>query len=87
MLDKNGNEHVPYTNNAKLKLREEQLDISKKLIKIGEVTIHKEVLTEERNITVPITHEELVVKRRDIDNDNPSNKGEPIEVVRIPIST
>jgi len=87
MLNKNGSEHDPYINSAKLKLREEQLDISKKLIKTAEVTMHKEVMTEERNITVPITREEIVIKKRVIDNDDPSNKGEPIEVIRIPIST
>ena len=87
MQNKKDSEHGIYTNNAKLKLREEQLDISKKLIKNGEVTMHKEVFTEERNIIVPIMHEELVIKKRVIDSDNPSNKGEPVEVIRIPIST
>lgn len=64
----------------KLKLREEQIDISKKWIQTGEVTVHKEVLTQEKNITVPVTHEELVIEKKVLD--------EPVhtETIRIPIS-
>ncbi len=45
-------------------LREEQLQVHKQVIPTGEVVIRKEVITEEKTITVPVTREELVIERR-----------------------
>ncbi|WP_010250550.1 YsnF/AvaK domain-containing protein [Acetivibrio cellulolyticus] len=74
-----------YANAAKLQLKEERLDISKKLIQTGEVRMHKEVLTEERSITVPVIREELVIEKKAISDD--TNADEHTETIRIPIST
>lgn len=60
-----------------LQLREEQLDISKERIKTGEVSMHKESYTEEKTITVPVVHEELVIEKRIL--------GQEAETIRIPI--
>jgi len=66
---------------ATLRLHEEQLDIVKKWVKTGDVDIHKEVLTEEKTLTVPVTREELVVEKKFLDKTSDGN----VEVIRIPI--
>lgn len=70
-----------------IQIREEQLDIAKKLIQTGEVTVHKEVLTEEKNLVVPVTREELVIEKKVLDTDqSPDKSYKHIETLRIPIS-
>ncbi|MDY0944017.1 YsnF/AvaK domain-containing protein [Priestia megaterium] len=71
---------------AKLQLHKEELDISKKWIKTGEVSIHKEVFTEEKTITIPVTHEELIIEKKVLATENPDQTGEHTEIIRIPIS-
>ena len=44
-------------------VREEVLLAQKQLVQIGEVILHKEVITENKTIIVPITREELVIER------------------------
>lgn len=68
---------------ATLQLREEQLDITKRWVQTGDVTMHKEILTEEKNIVVPIAREELVIEKQVF------AKGQPYghtETIRIPVS-
>lgn len=66
-------------NDMKMQLWEERMEISKNKIQTGEVSIHKEVVTEEKNITVPVKREELVI-------ENNNDKGEEnTETIRIPI--
>lgn len=81
-------EHVMSDANhdAQLQLREEQLDISKKWVKTGEVTMHKEVVTEEKTIVVPVTREELVIEKKALDPENPDETNGHAETIRIPIS-
>ena len=71
---------------AKFQLRKEQLDISKKLIQTGEVTFHKEVLIEKKNITVPVTHVELVIEKKISDTEATNKMGGNIKTIRIPLS-
>lgn len=82
-------EQIIYDNDheIKLQLREEQLDITKKLVQTGEVTMHKEFVKEEKNILVPTTREELVIEKKTLNTKNPDNLEEHTEVIRIPIST
>lgn len=71
---------------VKMQLRKEQMEISKEKIQTGEVSIHKEVLTKEENITVPVKQEELVIEKEVF---NPQSHGESkahTETIRIPIS-
>jgi uncharacterized protein (TIGR02271 family) len=70
----------------KIQLREEQMKISKNKIQTGEVSIHKEVLTEEENITVPVKREELVIEKT-VSNPQIHDKSDVhTETIRIPIS-
>ncbi|AVQ45946.1 YsnF/AvaK domain-containing protein [Clostridium botulinum] len=69
----------------KMQLREEQMKISKNKIQTGEVSIHKEVLTEERNITVPVKREELVIENTVCDPQFHNKSEGHTETIRIPI--
>ncbi|MDF2037461.1 YsnF/AvaK domain-containing protein [Cytobacillus oceanisediminis] len=71
-----------------LKLREEQLDVSKERVQAGEVEIHKDVVEEQKAINVPVEHEEVYVERRKVDDPTGVNTS-PIsdeETIRIPIT-
>jgi len=45
-------------------LREERLKVSKRPVEAGDVKIRKEVVTEDKTITVPVEREEVVIERR-----------------------
>jgi uncharacterized protein (TIGR02271 family) len=47
-----------------LQLREERLKVDKTPFEAGDVSIRKEVVTEQKTITVPVEHEEVVIERR-----------------------
>jgi len=47
-----------------LQLREEQLKVTKTPVKTGEVEVRKEIVTENRQIQVPVEREEVVIERR-----------------------
>ncbi|MTV48748.1 YsnF/AvaK domain-containing protein [Heliobacillus mobilis] len=66
-----------------MQLREEQLHIDKRRVQRGEVTVHKEVVTENKNIVVPVLREELVVEKKDLDASMDGD--EPSEPIRIPL--
>ncbi|HLG78191.1 MAG TPA: YsnF/AvaK domain-containing protein [Ktedonobacteraceae bacterium] len=70
-----------------IRLREEQLRVQKERVQTGEVDIHKEVVTEQQTINVPVSHEEVVVERHPVSggqvSDQPIAEG---ETVRIPVS-
>lgn len=71
----------------RLGLREERLDIEKKRVQSGEVRVRKEVVEEQKNIQVPVSHEEVVIERSPVSEGRVSDT--PIgqeEVIRIPVS-
>ena len=71
---------------ATMRLREEELDVSKHRVQTGEVALHKDIVEETQTVDVPVMHEEVVVERRAV-NAAPSD--EPIgeeETIRIPVS-
>jgi uncharacterized protein (TIGR02271 family) len=47
-----------------IKLHEERLNVTKESVKTGEVGVRKEVITEHKQITVPVEREEVVIERR-----------------------
>jgi uncharacterized protein (TIGR02271 family) len=57
-----------------IQLREEVLEPHIQSVEIGEVSIRKVVVTEEKTITVPIMREELVIERHPVSPDQPSNQ-------------
>lgn len=50
-----------------LKLREERLRADKQRVQTGDVTVGKKVVTEQKNIDVPVSHEEVVVEQHPVD--------------------
>ncbi|MEA4924486.1 MAG: YsnF/AvaK domain-containing protein [Syntrophomonadaceae bacterium] len=66
----------------KFYLREEKLDVIKKWINTGECQWHKEIITEEKNYSIPLKREELVVEQNYPD---PASPGSRIETIRIPL--
>jgi len=70
--------------NRTMQLKEEELHVSKRNVQKGEVEVRKEVVTEQRQITVPVQREEVVIERRPASG----TAAGPIraEEVRIPVS-
>ncbi len=69
-----------------MQLREEQLQADKQRVQSGEVRLHKDVVTEQRNIDVPVTHEEVYIEQHAV---NPQASNAPIgqgESIRVPVS-
>lgn len=71
---------------GKLLLREEELDIAKDRVQVGEVTLRKEIVEEHKSVTVPVTHEEVVIERRAISNEFSESPIGDEEVIHIPVS-
>ena len=66
-----------------VQLREEELRARKQTVEAGEVELRKDVVAENRTMTVPVTREEVVIERRAVDrrpSDRPIGDGEVIEV-------
>lgn len=72
---------------AHIPLREEQLNVEKQRVQKGEVRVHKDVVTEQQHIDVPVSHEEVVIEQTPASEarpvDTPIGQG---EAIRIPIS-
>lgn len=70
----------------RLELREEQLDVETRQVQAGEVRLRKEVVTEQRNIEVPVTREEVVIERHPVSGREASDKTlDDNTEVRIPL--
>ena len=70
-----------------LRLREERLNVSKDRVQAGEVGLHKEVVSEQQTINVPVTHEEVIIERHAVTDGRVDNT--PIgegETIRVPVS-
>ncbi len=66
-----------------LELKEERLRTRRRPVKKGEVEVRKEVVTEQRQLTVPVEREEVVIERRPVRR---TASGEPkAEQIRIPV--
>ncbi|HWI54883.1 MAG TPA: YsnF/AvaK domain-containing protein [Desulfobacteria bacterium] len=68
---------------GKLFLRREELDVAKDRFQSGEVNLRKEIIEEQKTIDVPVTHEEVIIERRAIDNefsDTPIGEEESIHI-------
>jgi uncharacterized protein (TIGR02271 family) len=68
-----------------LKLHEERLTTSKQTVQTGEVDVRKEVVTEHRQITVPVQREEVVIERRAVGGAAAAGAVKA-EEIRIPVS-
>lgn len=78
---------VEVTESQKMRLHAERLRAYKEPDQVSEVSVHKEVITEQQTLNVPVTREEVVIKRRSLAEDaseaeTPIGEGEDI---RIPV--
>ena len=74
------------TDENKIQLKKEELDIAKHSDRVGDVELSKDIVTERQVVDVPVTHEEVVIERKAVDH-KPSD--EPIgreEKIHIPVS-
>lgn len=82
----NSNQVSEETNITTFSLKEEQLDIFKKRVKTGNVSVHKEFVEEKKNIVVPTIREELVIQNKSLDTQDGNKANQHYEILRIPIS-
>ncbi|HEY6409299.1 MAG TPA: YsnF/AvaK domain-containing protein [Ktedonobacteraceae bacterium] len=70
----------------KIQLKEERLQATTTSTQVGEVGLHKEVVSEQKSIDVPVSHEEVYIERRASDgqvSDTPIGEG---QAIRVPVS-
>lgn len=72
--------------NAHLDLRQEELDIHKNRVETGDVVLHKDIIEEEQVVNVPVSHDQVVIERRSIDNEPSSEPISEEETVHIPVT-
>lgn len=48
--------------------------------------VRKEIIEEQKTINVPVTHEEIVIERRSVNNDSTDTPIGKDETIRIPVS-
>jgi len=70
----------------KVQLREEELQVHKRPVQTGEVTVGKEVITEHKTVEVPVQREEVVIERRPASGQASSQEIGAGEQIRIPVS-
>ncbi len=71
---------------AKLRLRKEQLDINKSKVKKGEVEFGKEIIEEQKAVDVPVSREEVIIERKNLNNEDSDAPITDEESIRIPVS-
>lgn len=54
------------SDDEKIKLHEERLRVNKDVVQSGEVIIDKDVVTDRQEFDVPVTHDEVTVERRKV---------------------
>ncbi|MCR3920981.1 MAG: YsnF/AvaK domain-containing protein [Firmicutes bacterium] len=77
-------DHTDTNQDASLLLRKEELEIIKNRVNTATVQIHKEIISEDKVISVPLQREELVIQINDESNAN-QNDVAATETIRIPI--
>jgi|GEM_PF-649940 uncharacterized protein (TIGR02271 family) len=72
-------------NREALPLRAERLQLGKQMVQTGEVRLRKEIVSEQQNIDVPITREEIVVERHPGSGQVSDTPIGQEETIRIPV--
>ncbi|MEH7417977.1 YsnF/AvaK domain-containing protein [Neobacillus drentensis] len=67
-----------------LQLHKEEMEINKKWVDTADVTIYKKKYTEEKQILVPVTREDLIIEKKVANPENPTDTR--LETIRIPLS-
>jgi uncharacterized protein (TIGR02271 family) len=83
-----GTARVADAGQDRLELREEELEVGKERVQAGEVRLRKEVVTEQRQVDVPVTREEVVIERHPVSGDAARTAAGDLaegEEIRVPI--
>jgi uncharacterized protein (TIGR02271 family) len=71
-----------------VQLRQEVPEVQKTVVQVGEVRIHKRIITEQRTFTVPVTREEVTIERVPTNVSNTSDGDtQPDRQVDVPTQT
>jgi len=71
-----------------IQLRAERLKVSKSPVEAGDVSVRKEIVTEQKTITVPVEHEEVVIERRPGSGKiTAGNLSADSEEIRVPVKS
>ncbi|CAD2070638.1 hypothetical protein GCM10007275_17130 [Jeotgalicoccus coquinae] len=77
------------TEEEKIQLREERVNVDKENVQTGEVTVDKHVETDRQKFDIPVEREEVVIERNPVD-DVPAKGGfndrDDVDEVRIPVN-
>lgn len=77
------------TEEEKIQLREERVNVDKENVQTGEVTVDKHVETDKQEFDIPVEREEVVIERNPVD-DVPAKGGfndrDDVDEVRIPVN-
>lgn len=71
---------------ATVRLHEEKLDIHKERINTGEVILHKDVIEEQKMVSVPVTHDQIVIERRTFEPELTNESITDETTIHIPVS-
>lgn len=85
----NAADNAAWTGNEerrRVPLREERLNVNKERAETGEVRLHKDVVTEQQSIDVPVSREEVYVQRRDLGGQPTDASIGQDESIRVPVS-
>ena len=74
---------IEHQENVTLQLHKEELQVIKKWVETADVTIYKKTYTEEKQILVPVTREELIIEKKLLNSEHGTDV---IETTRIPLS-
>jgi uncharacterized protein (TIGR02271 family) len=83
-LTEQQNSRLDQQDEVTLQLHKEEMEINKKWVDTADVTIYTKKYTEEKQIMVPITHEDLIIEKKLANPENPTDI--KLETIRIPLS-
>ncbi|MCM3727788.1 YsnF/AvaK domain-containing protein [Neobacillus cucumis] len=78
------NSPLDHQDEVTLQLHKEEIEINKKWVDTADVTIYKKKYTEEKQILVPVTREDLIIEKKVANPENPADT--KMETIRIPLS-
>ncbi|WP_309120580.1 YsnF/AvaK domain-containing protein [Paenibacillus sp.] len=77
---------APTKADATLQLKAEELDVTKNKVQAGEVILHKDIVEEQKTVSVPVIHEQVVIERKTIHREPTSETIGQEETIHIPVN-
>lgn len=83
-LQKEQNSTHDHHEEITLELHKEEFEVSKKIIETANVNVYKKTYTIEKQILVPVTHEDLIIEKKILNPESTTDA--KVETMRIPLS-